>query len=234
MSAIILIILKMNVFEFKESYKNLNASINRFQKTIDQYSSDVAKRENNAMDVQLATRSKKITEIMKNMAKRIDTIFSDSMAEVNKLVGSELKVVDNDLWPKLKAETEEDAKKQNFAYYQANVVQLSNLMKQKLYLNDASSDSSLFKKQLSKLDKSFKEKTGVWSPGYSFLNKEWKDKISMSKLLSKLEQRLKSLEHEAKQAIRPLWKTCTQNLKNDGTAPAYKMDADGYLMEKKM
>ncbi len=219
--------------EFNLAYDELKASIERFQKTIKEFKEYATKKGTSHDDVQLAEQSRQITLIMEEMASRIKNLYGESMSDVNKLLGLNVKVVDDRLWPTLKAETKEEEKKTNFEYYKNNVLELSDLMEGKLSMDKENSDAQELRQHLVKLGKSFQEKKGIWGPGYERLSTEWQEKISINRLDDTLFSKLKELETQATQAIRPLWRTCIAVLTKEGKEPTHKVGAKGFLVPEK-
>ena len=216
--------------EFNAAYDELKASIERFQKTIKEFKDYATKKGTSSDDVQLAEQSRQITLIMEEMASRIKNLYGESMSDVNKLLGLNVKVVDYRLWPTLKVETKEEEKKTNFEYYKNNILELSELMETKLSMDKETSESQELRQHIVKLGKSFQEKQGIWGPGYERLSQEWQEKISINRLDDTLSSKLKELETQSSQVIRPLWRTCTAILTKEGTKPTHKIGAKGFLV----
>lgn len=218
--------------EFSEAYKKLKDSIDRFQQAIVAFKEHASKKQTNKDDVQLAEQSRQITSIMEEMAESTKNLYEEAMGDVNKILGVNLKEVDETLWPQLKAETDEAAKVNNFESYKNNVIELSADLEQALSLDQPNSEAQRLHKHLHDLGKSFQEKQGIWGPGYARLSPEWQEKISSARLEDALMAKLKELEGQAIQAIRPLWKTCTANLAKQGKEPEYQGGAKGFLVPK--
>lgn len=216
--------------EFNVAYDELKASIERFQKTIKEFKEYATKKGTSADDVQLAEQSRQITLIMEEMASRIKNLYSESMSDVNKLLGLNVKVVDDRLWSTLKAETKEEEKKTNFEYYKNNVLELSDLMETKLSMDKENSEAQELRKHLIDLGKSFQEKKGIWGPGYERLSNEWQEKISINRLDDTLSSKLKELETQSVQVVRPFWRTCLAILAKESKEPTHKVGPKGFLV----
>lgn len=222
--------------KFDLAFQELKASIDRFQQTIEAFAEHAQKTKSiNSMELQLAEQSRQITLIMEQSAGRIKSLFDESMADINTLVGTELKVIDNELWSKLKAETDEEAKKINQTNYHDNVVELSTDFQKMFDMGNEKSDAAQFRYGLLTFGKNLQDKKGIWGPGYSLLNPEWQQKVTIDRIDSQLNAKLNDLENYIVQAVRPLWKTASARMIKDGQEPDYKADAKGFLMpaEKK-
>ncbi len=216
--------------EFDLAFQELKASIDRFRTTIDAYSEHTQKtKSSNSMEITLAEQSRQITTIMEQSANRIKSLFDESMSDINKLVGTELEVVDEKLWPKLRTGTEEELKKADEKSYHDNVLELNSEFEKMFNIDITTSDSAQLRNNLVTFGKGLQEKKGLWGPGYKFLNAEWQEKISINRLDNLLTSKLKELENYAAQAVRPLWKTSATRLIKEGKDPGYKPDAKGFL-----
>lgn len=222
--------------QFELAFQELKGSIDRFEQTIKDFAEHAQKtKSQNSMELQLAEQSRQITVIMEQSCGRIKSLFDEAMSDVNTIVGTEVQVVDNTLWSKVKAETDEEAKKINFNNYHNNVVELSSDFEKMFNMDNEKSDSSQLHTGLLAFGKGLQDKKGLWGPGYQFLNSEWQQKVSIDRIDSQLNTKLRDLENYIIQAVRPLWKTASVRMIKDSKEPDFKADNKGFLMpaEKK-
>ena len=206
----------------------LKTVVDRFNQVAQSLKAQSARRD---IDIQLATQLRQITLIMEDMLLRINNIYQASLEDLKGVVG--VAVVDETLWPRIKAETDEEAKVQNLDYYEKSVIGVSQIAENMVDLSDKDSDALKLLEHLQNLARVFKEKQGIWGTGYDFLSKEWQEKISFQKLDQNLSDELKQLKQQMAGAIEPLWRTCRNHYKEKGQQPLYERDQDGFLKKAK-
>lgn len=220
--------------KFNTSYTALKASIDRFTQTMKDFKAHISqvKVEKVKAEHQVANQSQQITKIMESMAINIKKIYDETIIDIRKMIGTEIRYVDKNLWSQIATEEDNVAKVKNLEYYKNSVLELNTLLHQTVRMSNLQSQSNGMLENLTYMGRYFVDQTGIWGPGYKFLSAEWQQKISINSIVQSLKSYFGDLERESCEGLRPLWKTYSEIVKRQGQAPSHKLDSEGFLEEE--
>ncbi len=207
---------------FTENFRTLRESTKRFRVAVEKMEEFEQSSEVSQLD--------KVTSIMEDMASQMESLFSETMTDLQNLVGENRKIVDETLWAQTKAENKQEKAKNNFDFYTQSVINLNELLVQTIKMENASSASKRAGKKLQSLGYFYHQKRGILGTGVDFLNDDWKEKTAFETLNEELNQELQELESIAQQGLAPLWRTCNAQCRQRKVKAPYKL-SQGYLVE---